>query len=244
MSAEICAGDTLLAAADAPIASLPFDRSRRTSLFRLPFEIDNSSLEKKPVQLRVLSSWLGGYGITGVLLAEATGYCARPPRLVSIFFERLRRSESGWAMSENGEYRVGCIAYSPTVGLRAGAYRVSYRDVMTFRKGLSQIPEGVPVVVIVRPRKIIQSIAAGRVKPGLASTSTGTLYSISQKPRTDYIDCNFPCGLLHPLRLLLNAFCWIGPTLISSLQTAHSMICLPLYARPELFSTDRLKSLR
>ena len=239
VSAEICAGDTLLAAADAPIASLPFDRSRRTSLFRLPFEIDDLSLEKKPVQLRVLSSWLGGYKIWSLSLRQRD--IAPGPRDLCRFFLNGYAGQRAGGHLQNGEYRVGCIAYSPTVGLRAGAYRVSYG--INIRKGLSRIPEGVPVVVIVA-KEDSKIIAAGRVKPGLASNEHRDLiFNLAEAPNRLY-RLQFSVWAIAPVKASIERFL-LDRTDAEPLPSDGAFDDLPAFVRKtRRSSTDRLKSLR
>jgi hypothetical protein len=161
LRAEICAGDTVLARADAPVASLPFDQGTGANLFRLPFDIDDLSLEQRPVQIRVLSSWLGGFRIRALSLKQLD----RPhaPKDLIPFFLTGDAGQRADGYLQNVKYRVGCIAYSPTVALQGGVYRVSYR--VNIRESLSAISENMTVAVIVA-KEDSKIIAATRIKPG------------------------------------------------------------------------------
>jgi hypothetical protein len=162
LRAEIYAGDTLLAKAEAQIGSLLYDQGSTTNLFRVPFEIDDSPCERRPVNFRVLSSGLGGFRIRTLSLKQLDK--SDGPKDLLPFFLTGDAGQRADGYLQNVEYRIGCIAYSPTMVLREGSYRVSY--IVNIRKESSAVREDVTVVVVVA-KEDSKIIAAARIKPGL-----------------------------------------------------------------------------
>jgi hypothetical protein len=142
---------------------------------------------------------------------------------------------------QNVKYRVGCIAYTPTLGLRGGAYRVSYG--INIRKGLSAIPEGTPVVAVVA-KEDSKIIAAAHVTPGRAPDEQRDLiFSLADAPDGLH-RLQFSVWATAPVKASIERFL-LDRTDAEAPPSNGAFDDLPVFVRQtKRSSADRLKSLR
>ena len=194
-STEIYADDTLLAKAEAQIGSLPYDKGSTTSLLRVPFEIDD--LERRPVNFRILSSWLGGFRIRTLSLKHLVD----GPKDLLPFFLTGDAGQRVNGLLQNVEYRIGCIAYTPAMALRGGSYKVSY--LVNIRAKSSAVREDVTVVIVAKEGSKI--IAADRIKIAGPKEHRDLVFNLSTAPN-QFHRLEFSVWAVAPIRASIEYF--------------------------------------